>query len=121
VVIGVGLTAILLSGCAYKVTLNSNPQGAVVELPSGDAVTTPASVQLKWAPFNHQHLVVYAPGYRTMVVDLRRSEIRLSRYMTDALFRPKTWSGAPRGEVDVVMIPLHGRSGTWSGDEISGR
>ena len=109
---------LFLSSCAYKVDLLSQPPGASVELPTGQTITTPATVKLKWAPFNQQRVVVYAPGYRTLYLDLRKTEVRASHYITDTLFRSKTLTGASRGEVEFLLIHLHGPSGTWSGDDV---
>ncbi|MBT3223629.1 MAG: hypothetical protein HN348_31545 [Proteobacteria bacterium] len=109
---------LLLSSCAYKVELLSRPPGASVELPNGQTVNTPTTAKLKWAPFNHQRVVVYAPGYRTLYLDLRKTELRMSHYVTDTLFRAKTLKGESRGEVEFLLIPLHGPAGTWNGDDV---
>ena len=61
-------------------------------------------------------LTVSAPGFRPLSVDLRRSEIRLWRYGTDTLFRPRTLFGAPRRQVQFALVPQHGPTGTWSSE-----
>lgn len=112
------LGAWLLSGCAYKVALSSDPAAAVVRLPEGDEVITPDVVDLRWRPFGEQVVVVSSPGYRTTAFDLRDREIRWGRYVTDTLFRPATLFGAPRGEVRFVLVPEHGPAGTWREDDV---
>ncbi|MEQ1504558.1 MAG: hypothetical protein ABMB14_20130 [Myxococcota bacterium] len=116
-----------LAGCAYKVTLTAEPTPTEIVLPdnlpdrlvvNGDRVVTPADVTLRWVPFGHQRVVVSAPGYRTLEVDLRREEIRWSRFLIGTLAHPATLSGRPRGEVRFVLVPDHGPAGTWTPDQI---
>ncbi len=111
------MIAAWLAGCAYTVTLTSAPMPARVQLPGGRVVATPVDAKLRWAPWSHQVVTADAPGYRTLVVDLRDDEVRLGRWIATSLFRPATWSGAPRGEVRLVLVPEHGPSGTWSADD----
>lgn len=110
--------AVLATGCAYRVNLVSQPTAATVELPGGDRVTTPAEVKLKWVPFGHQTIVVNAKGYRTFETDLRRTEIRWARFVFGTLAHPSVLTGAPRGEVDLVLVPDHGPVGSWSEEDI---
>jgi len=112
------LVALLTSGCAYKVKLNTNPLAANVTLPNGTTVVTPAEVTLRYAPFSRQRIVVSAPGYRVVEIDLRKTEIKFGRYITDALFRPRTWIGEHRGQINVVLVPNHGPVGTWDPTEV---
>ena len=112
------IAALMTSGCAYKVKLNSNPLAASVTLPDGTTVVTPADVTLRYVPFGHQRIVVSAPGYRVVEMDLRKSEIKLGRYITDALFRPRTWFDAHRVQISVVLVPNHGPVGTWDPAEV---
>ena len=113
------LTALLMTGCAYKVELSSAPAGARVALPDGTEVFTPEVVQLRMAPFNRQEITVTSPGYRPLTVDLRKREMRFWRYVSDALFRPGTLTGAPRGHIELLLVPLHGPSGTWTSESES--
>lgn len=106
------------SGCGYRLTLNSQPAGAQLLLPDGEVLTTPTETTLRWRPFDRQRVVASAPGYRTLTVDLRRTEVRWGRYLRDAIFRPKTWRGAARGEIELILIPEHDPAGTWTADEI---
>ncbi len=110
---------LVLEGCAYKVQLTSAPTGADVRLPRSEApVRTPAEVTLRWMPFRKQIITVSAAGYRTVSFDLRRSEIRASRYVRDTVFRPVVFTGQARGRVSIVLVPAHGPTGTWRDDEV---
>jgi hypothetical protein len=102
---------VLISGCAYRVALETRPSPAIVELPDGSRVTTPNVVTLRWAPFNRQIVKVTANGYRPMEVDLRRQEIRFGRFLGRGLRNP-------RGRVDFVLVPLHGAAGSWTEADI---
>lgn len=112
------LCALLASGCAYRVRLSSIPAPAEVQLPDGSVVVTPAEVQFRWVPFGRQVVRVHAPGYRLLVADLRKQEIRGHRYITDLVLRPATLTGAPRGNVGFVLVPLHGPAGTWEPEDV---
>lgn len=105
---------LLAVGCAYKVELVSEPLGARVDLPDGTHVFTPEEVQLRVAPFKKQTITATAPGHRPLTVDVRRREAKFIRYLTDALFRPGTFAGAPRGQLELMLVPTHGPVGTWS-------
>ena len=107
------------SGCAYKVAITASPSPALAELPNGKGtVSLPADVTFRWVPFGKQQIRVSADGYRPVELDLRRREIRWSRYVTDTLFRPATLFGRPRGEVRVILVPDHGPVGTWSEQDV---
>lgn len=104
---------LMTGGCAYKIKLNTNPLAANVALPDGTSVVTPAEVTFRYAPFGRQRIVISAPGYRVVEMDLRKTEIKLVRYISDALFRPRTWLGEARGQLNIVLVPNHGPVGTW--------
>ncbi len=107
------------SGCAYKVTLTSQPELTEIVLPGkGGTVITPVDVTLRYVPFGKLPIVASAPGYRPLELDLRKSEVRLGRYITDTLWRPATLFGRSRGVVRLVLIPEHGPVGTWVEDEV---
>lgn len=105
------LLLLALSGCAYRVALVSTPPGALVELPSGRQVTTPAEVKIRWAPFNEAVVRASARGYRPLEVDLRDTEVKAGRFFFRGFKRP-------RGEVELVLIPAHGPTGTWLPAEV---
>lgn len=106
-----------LPGCAYRVTLSSVPAADVV-LPDGRRVGTPSEVVLRYVPFGHQRISVAAPGYRSMVVDLRRQEIQLWTMVVGTLAHPDVLWGRPRGEVRLLLVPEHGPAGTWTPDDL---
>jgi hypothetical protein len=104
-----------LSGCAYRLQMDSRPSGAQVTLPSDEIVSTPEVVPLVWVPFGHQRVTVSAPGYRTFVVDLRKQEITAWHVVGDLLaVRRLVSPGAPDGRVEFVLVPDHGPAGTWN-------
>lgn len=105
------LFLLALVGCAYRVNLVSTPPGALVELPTGRQVTTPAVVRLRWAPFNEAVVRASARGYRPLEVDLRDTEVKAGRFLFRAFKRP-------RGEVELVLVPSHGPTGTWLPGEV---
>lgn len=108
----------LVGGCAYRVRMSSIPSPAEVTLPTGETVTTPVEHTFRWVPFGRQIVEVRAPGYRVMVVDLRRHEIRGFRYVLDPFLRPGVVYGqTPRANVGFVLVPLHGPAGTWAPED----
>lgn len=107
-----------VSGCAYRVTLISSPTPANVELPNGDRVSTPADVSLRWVPFGHQRIVATATGYRPIEVDLRKTEVRSWRLLFGPITHPQVLNGAPRGEVQLLLVPEHGPVGSWTEEDI---
>jgi len=114
---GVALLA-ALSGCGYRVELESLPEGATVELPDGELVSTPDTVRFVWRPFGKQIVRVSAPGYRTLELDMVRpaGEVTLWRVFRARVLRPWT-SLTPRravGRVQFVLTPEHGPAGTWT-------
>ncbi len=95
------------SGCAYTLHMTSSVP-AVVELPDGETVVTPADVTLKLKPFASQRVVVRADGYRDLVTDLRRTEATAPRWFGDLLFHPSAVLGLePRGEIIWVLVEDH--------------
>ena len=84
----------------------------MVELPDGERVTTPGSVALLWKPYNRQIVRVTATGYRPLEVDLRRNEVKFGRFIGRAFRR------GDRGEVEFVLVPTHGPTGTWTEGDI---
>ena len=95
---------LLLPACAVRFAVDSVPEGALVALPGGRTVTTPDEIQLWMSPFREVIARVSAPGYRTLVVDMSRRPFR------SRLSHPLR---AER-EVQFVLTPDHGPSGTWT-------
>jgi hypothetical protein len=109
---------LLWTACAYKVELSSVPASVEVELPDGSVVTTPTVVRLRWVPFEHQRITAVTEGYRPLIVDLRRDEIRWTRLAFGWIRHPGVLWGEPRGEVQVILVPDHGPAGTWTIEDI---
>lgn len=105
------LLALASPGCSYTLAVESLPQPALVQLPDGTRVTTPGEAQVRWAPFNRQVVTVTATGYRPLVLDLRDRHVRWFRYIR----RP---FGPVRSEVEFVLVPTHGSTGTWSENDV---
>jgi hypothetical protein len=82
----------VLGGCATHVRVESRPPGALVTARNGDAFSTPDKVYVGFWPFARRAVVVTAPGYRPADVRLKIGVHR----------------------VEVVMVPEHGPSGTWT-------
>jgi hypothetical protein len=108
----------LMAGCGYRVTLVSQPTPVTVLLPNGERVATPADVRFVWVPFGHQRVVATADGYRQLEFDLRKNEVRWSRFVIGTLAHPSVLAGKPRGEVQLLLVPDHGPVGTWTEVEI---
>lgn len=108
------LATFAMQGCAYRVELRSLPEPVLVELPDGSRVSTPSEARFVWAPFNHQRVRVTASGYRPLEVDLRKHDVRLKRLLGRPFKRVK-------GEVEFVLVPTHGPTGTWTEEDVSSR
>ncbi len=93
------------AGCSYKVRLLSEPNGAEVRLPTGETVRTPITAQFRNTPFKPQTIFVEAPGYRTLIVSMQRTEGRLLRYVGAGMFQ----KGGR--EITFLLEPLHAPSG----------
>ena len=103
-----------LCGCPVRVALDSHPAGAVVELPSGKVVSTPAIVHITWVPLIRQPLTVRAPGYRDLGVGLKSNGVSTRRVVSGVL-HPFAWARTdPRYALDFVLVPEHGASGEWT-------
>jgi hypothetical protein len=114
-----GIAVLMMTaGCAYKVRLRSTPQPAEVTLPQGRTVLTPDVVRLRWVPFGHQDVTVFAPGYRPLTLDLREREVRLGRIIGQTIRHPSTLWGEVRGDVYFVLVPDHGPAGTWAEQDV---
>lgn len=98
-----------VAACApYKVRLLSEPVGATVWLQDGTEATTPTERTFAVTPFRRQTLLVEAPGYRALPVNMQRTEGQLLRLWGASMFQ--------RGgrEITFVLIedrPLVGSEG----------
>ena len=105
---------LLLAGCLTNVRIESLPQGAAVTLPSGQVVTTPAEVPMKWVPFGHQVISASKSGYRTTRLDLRSHCITWTHLMGEAfVHRGVTGGKAAKERVVVMLVADHGPTGSW--------
>ena len=95
------LALLFLCGCARQLTVSSLPEGAVLALPSGEQVTTPAEVTLQWRPLSKDRVVVTAPGYRPLELPVNRLVLG-------------PWFSQTREDLRLDLVPEHGPSGTWS-------
>lgn len=71
--------------------------------PAFDPFRSPGEVRVRWTPFGHPKVLVIAPGYRRMTIPLKVGMGAL-------------W-GRPRA-IELVLIPNHGPSGTWTEEEV---
>lgn len=70
--------------------------------PSFDPFRAPGEVPVRWSPFKQPKVLVVAPGYRRMTIPLKVGIGAL-------------W-GRPH-PIELVLIPNHGPSGTWTEEE----
>lgn len=101
-------------GCVYHVALESHPSAAQVLLPDGSVAVTPVQLDLRWAPFREQRVVVTATGYRTVELDVVRHPLRRQWKPPPKLpvFRMTEDVSPPR--IRIELVPEHGPAGTWS-------
>ncbi len=78
------------------------PRAAKEYSPAFDPFRAPGEVRVRWTPFGHPKVLVIAPGYRRMTIPLKVGMGAL-------------W-GRPRA-IELVLIPNHGPSGTWTEEE----
>lgn len=104
-----------LGGCAVRVHVESLPSGATLTVEDGVRVSTPTDIKLKWTPFfGRQHATVSAPGYRTIDMDIQKRSLD-GRFLGGTIQRPFAFlKKKPSHEVEYVLIPEHGPSGTWT-------
>ncbi|MFT4625129.1 MAG: hypothetical protein ACI8PZ_003795 [Myxococcota bacterium] len=91
------LLVLALTACSTRVRIRSQPTPVDILLPDGRRMLTPAQVVVRKTLFQPQLAEISAVGYRTVVIDLRRS--------------------GNRGDIFVVLVPEHGPAGSWSGNE----
>lgn len=91
---------LLLLGCLQPLHVSADPVGAVMKLPDGQSVALPADVSLTAPLFTKPEVRVSAPGYRTLVLQVRR-------------LRNGPWLSHSNA-VHIVLVPEHGPSGTWT-------
>lgn len=104
------------AGCAHRVRVSSQPQGAEVRY-RGDVVgTTPCEFSALWLPFRRMNVQLRLPGRRTTSFRLNKDTGPL-RLLGEVLtpWRWGRWVGRDlRTRHQVVLVRRHGRAGTWS-------
>lgn len=109
------VSALLLSGCTYTLQMRSEAPGARVEGLEGGAVSLPTEVKVPIGPWVRRKVVVSAPSYRPVELDLGSRTQRAADLGFFAVLLP--WR--PRkAELDVVLVKEHGPSGTWTAEEL---
>ena len=105
---------VLLTGCAYRVDVRTQPVGAQITTPSGTTAIAPATIQMRWAPFGGQPLCAVAPGYRPLEVRPQREIYRPIRTLLSPISRPQRALGIkPAGELELILTPLRGPPDAW--------
>lgn len=113
------LLAVLAAGCAHRVRVESDPQGASVKAGKRMRGPTPQELTFLWLPFRALPVRVSAPGYRA--VELHAHEYAGLWTFTKELFglRFRRLAGLePRATIQVVLVREHGPVGTWTEEEI---
>lgn len=110
----IGLAFIVAPGCAYSLHIESDPPGALVELPNGARVSAPDTVKVRWSPLRRLPVRVTAPGYRPLEIDLRRREVNMRRVVR-SYWHPFR---RPDGHVEFILVATHGPAGTWTPEEL---
>lgn len=108
-----GLT--LAVGCAHRVRVLSQPQGAEVRYRGKVVGTTPCEFSTVWAPFRRMNVQLRMPGRRATVIRLDK-DTGFFRLLGEALtpWRWSRWVGrSVRTRHEVVLVRRHGRAGTW--------
>ena len=109
------LTLLSMTACRYNITLKSEAPGARVDgLKSGPA-GLPTEIPLRWVPFVKRKVTVSAPNYRTVEVDLGARTIRAADFSIFNFLTP--WRPSSE-DLDIVLVPEHGASGTWTAEDL---
>ena len=70
-------------------------------------------------PFSRPELRLAMPGYRPVVVELRKDKRPVRRLLEFLTFRYKrAFALVPNSSHQVLMVPVHGPAGTWTPDDI---
>lgn len=113
------LLGALLSGCAHRVLIQSDPPGAAIWTGRRARGPAPQELTFLWFPFRPIRVRVTAPGYRPTVVNV-------GRYAGPGVFLRellglhfKRLAGLkPRAIVSVMLVREHGAVGTWTEDDV---
>ena len=113
------LLALALSGCAHRVAINSDPMGAQVHRGRRTVGATPTEIVVVSIPFSRPKVRLTMPGYRPMVVQLRKDKKPVRRVWELLTFRPRrALALVPNTSHEVIMIEVHGPAGTWTPEDV---
>ena len=98
---------LMLWSCTYSVHIATRPTPALISLPDGTRIVSPADTRLKWSPLKRQTLTVSAQGHRPITVNIRDLRLRSGRALS-----------GQKGDLELILVPQHGSSGTWTEDDV---
>ena len=96
-----------LTGCTKQMIVHASPVEAVIELPDGEVLLTPTIVSIGLRPFVSYPVLISAPGYRSVVVDLAAEQSLWSLLGTRSAIVSDHNIGAQQPDLTVVLIPTH--------------
>jgi len=110
---------VLLSGCAHRVLIESDPPGASVRIGQKMVGVTPTEVKVTWLPFKEIPVSVNLPGRRTIILDLQQDLNMATVGWQAATFQFGKISGnVSRGVHRAQFVRHHGPAGTWAPEEV---
>ena len=111
--------ALLMSGCAHRVVIESDPPGANIRVNHKVVGVTPAEIKVKWVPFREIPVTVSAPGRRWVKIDLSK-DLGLMRlgWQAMTLQTGKLTGKVPRTTHRALFVHKHGPVGTWNSDDV---
>jgi hypothetical protein len=113
--VALGCSAILSTGCAVRLQVQSAPMGAVLSVDGESVGVTPLEVRVPFRPFflSPPNMRVTMPGHRPLEVALGR-EARLGTRSRQLLFHPLVALGIRGAPIlDLLLIESHGPVGSW--------
>lgn len=112
-------STLALMGCAHRVAINTDPMGAQVHRGRKSIGATPIEVVIVSIPFSRPKVRLTMPGYRTMVVELRKDKKPMRRFWELITLRPRrALALVPNASHEVLLVEVHGPSGTWEPEEV---
>jgi hypothetical protein len=113
------MLGVLLSGCAHRVLIESDPPGASIQVGRKTVGVTPAEVKVKWVPFKKIPVTVQLPGRRQVELDLS-SDLGLMRlgWQSLTLQTGVLMGKVPRTTHRALFVQYHGPMGTWTSEDV---
>ena len=96
-----------LTGCTKQMIVHASPVEAVIELPDGEILLTPTAVSIGLRPFVSYPVLISAPGYRPLVVDLAAEQSVWSLFGSRSKLKSGHNLGDQQPDLTVVLIPTH--------------